>query len=280
MDLTIRTMTAHDVAAGMRLKQRAGWNQVEADWRRLLELQPDGCFVAELDGAPIGTVTTCRFGAVGWVAMMLVDEAHRGRGIGRALMVRAIDDLERHGVQSIRLDATPLGRPLYESLGFATESVFVRFDGRFPPSTVDLGTGDAPPLANIEPVLALDRSVTGTDRGRLLRRLHEDQPGALSIVGDGNAPEGYVMSRPGASAWQVGPCIASARAGPRLFADAARRLPGERVFIDIPECHVDAANVACAFGLGPSRHLTRMGRGPRVVEDLALLWASAGPEKG
>ena len=90
--LRIRDMTVADIPFGIRLKQQAGWNQVEADWRRLLGLQPDGCFVAELDGVPAGTVTTCRFGPVAWVAMMLVDESLRSRGIGRCLMKHALDD--------------------------------------------------------------------------------------------------------------------------------------------------------------------------------------------
>ena len=98
--LRIRGMTVADIPLGMRLKEQAGWNQVEADWRRLLDLQPDGCFVAELDGIPAGTVTTCRFGPVAWVAMMLVDESFRSRGIGRALMSRALDDLDSAGVRS------------------------------------------------------------------------------------------------------------------------------------------------------------------------------------
>ena len=76
----------------LRLKESAGWNQVESDWTRLLDLQPDGCFVAELNGIPAGVVTTCRFGIVAWIAMMLVDELFRSRGIGRALMMCALDD--------------------------------------------------------------------------------------------------------------------------------------------------------------------------------------------
>src|SRR5271166_6332252 len=79
----IRLMTAADVPLGMRLKQQNGWNQLEADWVRALDLQPDGCFVAELDGTPVGTVTTCIFGAVAWIAMMLVEETMRGRGLGK-----------------------------------------------------------------------------------------------------------------------------------------------------------------------------------------------------
>ncbi len=50
--LRVRPMSAADVPLGLRLRGQAGWNQTEADWRRFLGLQPDGCFVAELDGAP------------------------------------------------------------------------------------------------------------------------------------------------------------------------------------------------------------------------------------
>src|SRR5258705_12655293 len=114
-------MTVADIPVGMRLKDQAGWNQLEADWRRLLDLQPDGCFVAELGGSPVGTVTTCRFGPVAWIAMMLVDVRFRRCGIGRALMSHALEDLDAHGVCTVRLDATPLGRPLYETLGFVAE---------------------------------------------------------------------------------------------------------------------------------------------------------------
>src|SRR3954465_13201950 len=116
--LCIREMTLADLPTGMHLKDQAGWNQREDDWRRLLAMQPDGGFVAELEGTPVGTVTTCRFGAVAWIAMVLVDEAVRGRGIGRMLVTHALGSLDRHGVCTVRLDATPLGRPLYETLGF------------------------------------------------------------------------------------------------------------------------------------------------------------------
>ena len=50
MTLQIRVMTPADVAAGMRLKDAAGWNQTEDDWRRFLQANPEGCFVAEWNG--------------------------------------------------------------------------------------------------------------------------------------------------------------------------------------------------------------------------------------
>src|SRR6266550_1105460 len=105
----IRLMTSANIAHGLRLTQQAGWNQRVEDWQRFLAMQPDGCFVAEWDGVFVGTTTTCLFGRVAWVAAVLVDEAHRRRGLGRALMQHALAFLEQQGVTTVRLDATPLG---------------------------------------------------------------------------------------------------------------------------------------------------------------------------
>src|SRR5437867_1836352 len=116
--INVRLMTVADIPFGMRLKLANGWNQTEADWRRYLDLQADGCFVAESDGTPVGTLSTCIFEAVAWIAMVLVDAEHRRKGVGTALMRHALELLERQGVVSVRLDATALGQPLYEKLGF------------------------------------------------------------------------------------------------------------------------------------------------------------------
>ncbi len=129
MTPSIREMTADDIPLGMRLKTQAGWNQLPTDWRRFIELEPTGCFVAQLDGQDVGTVTTCVFDDIAWLAMMLVDDNFRGQGIGKALMNHALAYLDGRGVMSVRLDATPLGQPLYEKLGFVAQFQMVRFAG-------------------------------------------------------------------------------------------------------------------------------------------------------
>src|SRR5438128_6261242 len=69
--IRVRPMTLADLGLGLRLRQQAGWNQTAADWARFLSLEPEGCFVAEEDGIAAGTVTTCVFGPVAWIGMML-----------------------------------------------------------------------------------------------------------------------------------------------------------------------------------------------------------------
>jgi GNAT superfamily N-acetyltransferase len=287
-------MTAADVLLGMRLKEQAGWNQTEADWRRFLDLAPDGCFVAELDGAPAGTVAVFVFGPVAWVAMVLVEEVLRGRGVGAALMRHALDFLDQRAVRTVRLDATPLGRPLYEKLGFVAEYTLLRYFGRAPaaqdrgqraedrkPSGLSSGLRVVPAAPeHLDRLARLDRTVTGADREPLLRRLFAERPDLWRVAEEAGEVAGYLASRPGARAWQLGPCLGGASAGPALLADAWRLHAGQSVFVDVPAGHAAAVAAAEAQGLSVQRTLLRMGRGPAAGEDVGRLWASSGPEKG
>jgi predicted N-acetyltransferase YhbS len=275
----IRAMTEADLPLGMRLRAQAGWNQTEADWRRYLRLGGDGCFVAELDGAAVGTTMTFLFGPVAWVAMVLVDEAVRGRGVGTALTRHALAFLDGRGVRSVRLDATPLGRPIYEKLGFVAQYEVARYEGTPRPS---------PPVPEVHPVgperldewLHFDRAVTATDRRELLLRLFEEHPAEARYVKAAARGLGFLSARPGAKAAQIGPCVADPEAGLYLFADAWHRYAGRRVFVDVPTGNALAVRLAEAQGLTVQRRLTRMCRGEPVCERVADLWASSGPAKG
>jgi GNAT superfamily N-acetyltransferase len=283
--IQIRLMNARDLPLGMRLKDQAGWNQTEADWRRVLDLRPDGCFVAELDGVPVGTTAVCAFGPVAWVAMVLVEESVRGQGIGTALMRHALAFLEGQGARTIRLDATPLGRPVYEKLGFVEEYLLHRYEGVLPPAEeASAGHEESPVSAarseHLEGVFQLDRAITGTDRQNLLRRLFTERPEAGRVVARANQVLGYLSWRPGSKAVHIGPCLAQGAAGSLLFADTWRRHAGQRVFIDIPAGNTAAVAAAMAQGLTAQRPLLRMCRGPRLDERFTEIWASFGPEKG
>ncbi len=277
--MDIRPMTAADIPLGMRLKEEAGWNQTEADWLRCLELEPDGCFVAELDGVAAGTTTACIFGPVAWIAMVLVDAAVRSRGVGTALMRHALSFLDSRGVRSVRLDATALGKPLYEKLGFVVEFELGRYAGTLPRADAVAGVALALP-EHTEGLLQLDRSITATDRRKLLLRLFAERPEALRVVEQEGEVEGFLTVRHGSRALQIGPCIATSAAGALLLADAWHRYAGQRVYIDIPTGNAAAVALARKQGLAVQRPLVRMCRGEAIGERITGVWASSGPEKG
>src|SRR6266496_3261092 len=98
--VSLRPMTGDDLPAADELRRLAGWNQTLEDWRRLLGLEPRGCFVAVQEGRVVGTVTTTTYGrALAWIGMMLVHPEHQRRGIGTGLMRRALDYLQSQGVK-------------------------------------------------------------------------------------------------------------------------------------------------------------------------------------
>ena len=278
----IRPMTPADVATGMRFKTLAGWNQVERDWRRFLALSPDGCFVADVGGEPAGTVVTVTFGGVcGWVAMVLVPPARRRQGIGTAMLRHGIAHLQASGVNTIKLDATPMGRRVYVPLGFRDEYGLQRREG----------VGQACRWTSVRPmrntdladVVAFDTPYYGVCREDLLRFLYRDSGGLCGVFPqDGRAIAGYVMVRPGSGAFQIGPLVAEhERAGRALFCWALDRLAGEPVFFDLPLVNPDGTALAEEFGFSVQRGFTRMYHGeepyggcPRQV------YATSGPEKG
>ena len=276
----IRLMTADDVDLGMRLKAQAGWNQSQSDWQRFLRMQPDGCFVAEFNGEPAGTTVTCVFGPVAWVAMVLVDECLRGRGIGKSLLQHALEYLDERGVTSVRLDATPLGQSLYERFGFSAQYSLIRHAGVLKPHSQREHVIRCANEGDFESIVQLDRAITRTDRGKFLRQLVEEFPTSTKVAeGDGGIV-GDIMVRPGSDALQIGPCVASSGAGKYLLIDACNANVGRNAYWDIPELNSYAAGLAKDLGLSRQRSLLRMCRGVAVNDDSERLWASSGPELG
>ena len=272
MSTTIRRMTIADVPVGMRLKELAGWNQTTADWERFLRLQPDGGFLAELDGQGVGTATAFIFDNVAWIAMVLVDPAYRKHGIGTALMSHALTFL---GDRTVRLDATALGQPVYAKLGFVSEYEMTRYEGTLADHG-PIATTVRPVSIESErlPFYRLDQQITGTDRTPLLVELAK---GGLRGIGQA----GYLMERPGSRATQIGPAVACDEAsGLALFNDAACRLAGQPVLLDIPTDNRPAIAWAEAAGLKVQRTFLRMRRGPAITDHRQQIWAGSGPEKG
>jgi GNAT superfamily N-acetyltransferase len=318
MEVVVSQMSQRQVDAGLRLSAQNGWNQLEADWRRQLDLEPDACFVAEAAGQVVGAACACVFETVAWVNLVLVDQVWRGRGIGTRLMRTVLDHLDARGIPSIRLDATPLGQPIYEKLGFTAEYTLTRFGGIMPGhtdvegKTERSGHGVRPRVGeggrerggertgvaiadiagpdDLPGIIALDRAVTSTARGKLFAYVMKRQPDAFHVVREAEAIIAYAGCRPGARAWQIGPCASGGKsptyhvmeteACMRLLNTVGNHLAGKPAFIDVPNDNPSASAWAAATGLAPQRTLTRMGRGPRVREQLKRLWASFGPEKG
>ncbi len=296
--LRIRVLEPGDLPFADALRAAVGWNQTLPDWHRFLAHEPGGCFLAELDGQPVGTATTTRHGVSGelaWIGMVLVDPAFRRQGIGRALLQHAIHGLDQRGVRWVRLDATPDGKPVYDGLGFREDWTLTRWERgpstQGPTSRRDPKSG-AIQLAGLTPpdlpgLLELDAAAFGSDRSRLLRALLADARSALRVGDPSHPAPAYGLLRDGARAAYLGPVVArEPEAGRSLVACLLHSTGGERVFWDIPDSNIAARGLASELGFTEQRRLHRMtlrlgvDRAPCPDDVPPWQWALAGPEVG
>lgn len=281
--IQFRLLNEGDLPAALRLGEREHWNQTQSDWRRLLKLEPRGCFAASADGRLIGTVTSVTYGAeLAWIGMMLVDADHRRRGIGTRLMRTAMEYLERVGVATVKLDATPAGRPMYESLGFTPETRIDRWVGvARPSSTKGLRVVDEQTRSLL---CALDRLAFGTDRSRLLDSLIADAsvPPIVAVEPSGTTLRGYVLARRGEEAFYIGPVIATDEDTAEALLDGMlSQLAGERVFVDFHTGFDAGSRMLTERGFAKQRELTRMRCGKESSAGTSrVILATAGPEVG
>lgn len=282
MAVTFDLLIDEDVPAALALSTAEGWNQTEADWRRLTRLEPAGCFAAREDHRLIGTVTTTTYQRdLAWIGMVIVDPNARERGIGRALMRLALEYLASRGVATIKLDATPAGRPLYESLGFVAEADLERWQGPAPSTK----TPESPRLngVTLEHVLRLDQGAYGADRSRLVELLAADAAaGPLLAESDSGAPTAYALARRGRIATYFGPMVATEpHAAHHLLGELLRYFAGDEVCFDLYTSGLLRRVELAASGLTKRRTLTRMRLGPPNDGECArFVCLSAGPEYG
>jgi ribosomal protein S18 acetylase RimI-like enzyme len=288
--VTFREMTAGDIPAGLALCRASGWNQVERDWRRFLETQPGGALVAERDSRVIGTVATMRYGRrFAWVAMVLVDPAERGRGVGRALLNRGLSLLD--DVDTARLDATPAGEPLYKTLGFVEETRLSRL--LLAPGAARMAIAPDPLSARVvtvrplapadwDAVAAFDARVFGADRRALLEWLWEGAPEYAWVASDGDQLAGYVLGRSGHLFEHLGPVIAGDAGTAARLLTACLPSRADRAFaVDAPVDQVDWRRFLGDTGFVEQRPFFRMSRGRPAPSGLPPnLFASVGPEFG
>lgn len=275
----IRLMTAKDIPAGMRLKEAAGWNQTTRDWANLLAIEPQGCWVYEADGVIAGSTTAVLYGQdLAWIGMVLVLPEYRGQGIARRLMQHALRYLDECGVRCVKLDATDMGKPLYEQLGFVDEAVIERWAGISDAHDAEEPETGTERLADTVAIAERDRAAFGADRSRLLQRLLEVFPHDAVRL-----PGGYVMGRPGSNAHFIGPCVADdPRAARRLIAHVLERHAGTPLFWDLLPDNEEAAALARSLGFEPRRKLWRMLRTSAECPsgNVQQVFAAAGFEYG
>lgn len=261
---TVRLLHEQDTPVATRLSAEAGWSQTEEDWRMLLRLSPENCFGIDADGLLVSTATLICYGnKLAWIGMVLTNRAYQRRGFARTLLLHTIDQADHLGIESLKLDATDQGQPLYETLGFRAEQPVERWwrPGCGSASGASLRRANLP---------SLDFHAYGADRSQLLDALTER--GTVHTHADG-----FCLARPGRRANYIGPCVSQS---PEFVRSAIDASASQESYWDLlPQNHA-ALRIATALGFTPKRKLIRMVRGRDLRGREDWIYAIAGFELG
>jgi GNAT superfamily N-acetyltransferase len=229
--ISLTAFCPQHLEGALRLSRQANWPHRLEDWRLALDLSTG--FVALDTNATtvLGTVLMTPYKRdVATINMVIVDEAARGRGLGRQLM-KAVIALA--GSRALRLVATGEGRPLYQKLGFCRTGTIVQHQG---PVLHVASPAKVRPAESrdIFGILELDRSAYGADRRGLLHALAK--VGQLAVLGDGQRITGFAALRGFGKGEVIGPVVAAnADDGKALLAYFMAGREGRFVRVDTAE---------------------------------------------
>jgi GNAT superfamily N-acetyltransferase len=98
----------------------AAYGYPRGTWTRGMGTSPEGLrtYIARLDGAPASTAAVRHLDGDCPVWNVATAKHARGRGLASRLMARALCDAALAGLETTTLQATALGAPVYEALGY------------------------------------------------------------------------------------------------------------------------------------------------------------------
>jgi GNAT superfamily N-acetyltransferase len=225
-------------------------------------VQPDGWFVIEEDDRIVAAGGCLVYGSFSWVGLIGTHPAVRGRGHATLISEHLVKWSYAKGCRTVALDASQLGRPIYERLGFRPVGSTARFvpTGMQPARNPEVGVSQ---LASADkgPLLELDAGIFGGDRSALLGMLMQGNPRSRFVTRD-NAGRltGYLFVQDRV----IGP-------GAAASADVAQALLVRAMLDASPECNLllpfESAyrDLLLSLGFVEQQRLTQMRHGDEKI---------------
>ena len=121
--ITLRPATVADLTLVSRLLEDGFGEPADAGLAERLDLPRERTAIVELDGSAVGTLRLTRDGDDASIYGFVIDRSWQGRGIGRAALRHACDQLRAEGAHRIRLEVdvdNDRALTLYTSVGFTS----------------------------------------------------------------------------------------------------------------------------------------------------------------
>lgn len=277
----IREMSKEDIDFALSLTSAEGWLSTRLDFEDLIEFDPHGCFIAEIDDEPIGMVCTVPYNGFGYVGNLIVLEEHRHRKLGTKLMEFAISYLENRAVMAQLLDGVQDAIPLYERIGFRKICKSLRLEGQIEPKESD----DVRFMTKRDLFIIdqYDTRLFGACRKRFLQSLFTHFPKLCRVLEIDGEVFGYIMGSERESSIRIGPwvMIHHSNRTEELLRAFATETKGQVLKIGILESNTKAIQLVQKHNFVQTSYSWRMLRGSEGDWTLSdHLYAICSPARG
>jgi GNAT superfamily N-acetyltransferase len=284
-NVVVRQFERTEADFAYEMMTREEWNTRKEDVVRMFDFEPQGCFMAEVDGKRAGHVFALSYGPLGWIGFLIIQSCYRRRGLGTMLMEEAISYLVSEGVGTVKLDAVPNIAGLYRKLGFVDEYDSLKF----------AGINHEKQKANNSSVLQIDTSMIpgisefdakcfGAERTRVLCRLFSENPDLSFVSCSGSRVTGYITCRRAVTGYNLGPWVCDpgqTSIAEALLLNCLKRMESNaKIFVGLPSPNMCAVGLLSKHGFLQYSKSTRMRLGRQIPELPKRMFAIAGPMKG
>jgi ribosomal protein S18 acetylase RimI-like enzyme len=284
-NVCLRKFKVKDVDFAYNMTATEDWNVTRNDIVRVFDFEPQGCFVADVDGKAAGHVFAVAYGSLGWIGLLIVKSDYRRRGIGSILMKKAMEYLLAQQVKTIKLDAVPEIARLYRKLGFSDEYDSLRFAGTNEHANVSsISSARKVELKMIPDIVRFDARYFGAERARVLGTLFAENPGLSFVSYTGSNVTGYITCRKAEVGYNLGPWVCKPNklqvAEELLLACLGKVKSSERIHVGLPSPNEHAVKLLIKHGFHQHSKSIRMNFGRKAAEEPEGIFAIAGAMKG
>ena len=266
-EFAVRTMRQREVEIAVDWAAQEGWNPGVHDADAFYAADPEGFFIAELDGEPIGSLSVVNYSETfAFAGLYILRPEYRNRGYGSRLFAAG---MAHAGDRNIGGDGVLAMQEKYRTRsGFTLAYRNIRFEGA--------GGGNEPEgpvdIAGVpfEPLAAYDARHFPASRPRFLAAwVRQEGACGRAVLGEDGDVAGYGVIRRCRHGYKIGPLFADTPeiAGEIFLALSAQASSGP-VYLDVPEPNAAAVALAQRQGMVPVFETARIYT--KAVPDLPL----------
>jgi len=262
MTISIRLLTDTDLETADTILKLAFQSSVSRihDLQFYRQIQPDGWFLALQHERPVGMVGATNYEAFAHVGLMAIHPDAQRQGVGLALMQFLLDRLNQQNIPLVLLDASEIGRPLYDKLGFIAYDETLTFQRNDALTTLDCPAHIQPiSVRDLDELIQWDTTVFGTDRRKVLQVLLSVFPERAFMLRDETGQvAGYLFAQKN----RIGPWVMRDPRDAEVLLKAALAQPFEEaVSVVVPAVNREAIGLLQRYGFKQVRANRHMGKG-------------------